>query len=56
MLVQRGQHAAVNDGERGAEPLYQPGNVDMAGAGLELPVVPEGLSGRVELVKVLEQP
>ena len=53
--MQRGQHAAVDDGERGAEPLYEPGNVDMAGAGLELPVVPEGLSGRVKLVQVPEQ-
>ena len=53
--MQRGQHAAVDDGERGTEPLYEPGNVDMAGAGLELPVVPEGLSGRVKLVQVPEQ-
>ena len=55
MLVQRSQHAAVNDPERGTEPLYQPGNIDVAGAGLELPVVPEGFSGGVKLVKTLEQ-
>ena len=55
MLVQRGQHAAVNDPERGTEPLYQPWNIDMAGAGLKLPVVPEGFSGGVKLVKTLEQ-
>jgi hypothetical protein len=55
MLVQRSQHAAVNDPERGTEPLYQPGNIDVAGAGPELPVVPEGFSGGVKLVKALEQ-
>ena len=55
MLVQGGQHAAVNDGERGAKPLYQPGNVDMTGTGPELPVVTECLSGGVKLVNVPEQ-
>ena len=55
MLVQRGQHAAVNDPERGTEPLDQPGNIDVAGAALEVPVVPEGFSGGVKLMKTLEQ-
>ena len=55
MLIQRSQHAAVNDPERGTEPLYQPGNIDVASAGLELPVVPEGFSGGVKLLKTLEQ-
>lgn len=55
MLIQCSQHAAVNDAERGAEPLHQPGNIDVAGAGLELPVVPEGFSGGVKLVKTPEQ-
>ena len=55
MLIQRSQHAAVNDVERGAEPFYQPRDVDMAGAGLEVSVVPECLSGGVKLVQVPEQ-
>lgn len=55
VLIQHGQHTAVNDVERGAEAFYQPRDVDMAGAGLEVSLVPECFSGGVKLVQAAEQ-